>query len=232
MSVLRGLELSLTVDDVLRCQGADPVAIRARRPHLADAAERALEEALRLLAPQVAYRQFDVASLRHEQLALADGGLLSGPLIARHLGTASRIVVMLCTIGQTLEEYASRAMLDEPVHGLALDGAASAAVESLANAACTHFEAQAHQANLKTSIPLSPGMIGWPVAEGQPEIFALVDGSEIGVRLTESEMMIPRKSISMVLGIGAELDNTGRTCEYCALHETCRYQDHYDPAAT
>jgi hypothetical protein len=40
-------------------------------------------------------------------------------------------------------------------------------------------------------------------------------------------MMVPRKSISMVLGFGADLTSTGRACDFCNMRETCHYQDHY-----
>jgi len=36
-------DLNLTVDSVLRGQGADPDVIRSRNPHLVDTAEKALD---------------------------------------------------------------------------------------------------------------------------------------------------------------------------------------------
>jgi hypothetical protein len=39
--------------------------------------------------------------------------------------------------------------------------------------------------------------------------------------------MIPQKSLTMVMGIGVEMNSSARTCDYCAMRETCRYQDHY-----
>ena len=75
----------------------------------------------------------------------------------------------------------------------------------------------------------NPGMIGWPVPEGQAQIFALVDAGEAGVHLTEGGMMVPRKSLSLVLGEGAGLEAAGSACAFCSLQATCRYQDHYPP---
>jgi hypothetical protein len=39
--------------------------------------------------------------------------------------------------------------------------------------------------------------------------------------------MIPRKSLSMVVGLGSDMERSGRACDYCSMQETCRYQDHY-----
>jgi hypothetical protein len=226
MPLLRDWDLPLDVDQVLRAQGADPAVLRARRPALVDAAEQALQEGLAYLAPVAAYRELAVESLRHERLFLT-GGVLTGPLVAQHLRSAQQVVVLACTIGDALERVISEAMSEDPVRGLALDGLGSAAAEGLAAAAAAHFEDQARAQGLHTTIPLSPGMVGWPVEEGQAEIFSLVDGGEAGISLTSGGMMVPRKSISLVLGVGKDVAAEGRSCDFCNLRETCRYQDHY-----
>jgi hypothetical protein len=229
MPVQTDWELVLDVDSVLRAQGADPGMLRARRPALVALAARALEGGRPLLEPKVASARYTAKGLQHERLAL-DGGSLSGTLIARHLGAAKQVIVMVCTIGDSLEAEISRQMEDDPAFALALDGVGSAAAEALAGEACRRFEQEALDRNWRSSLPLSPGMVGWPVQEGQAQIFALVDAAEAGVRLTEAAMMVPRKSLSLVLGLGPQLEAAGSACALCTLHETCRYQDHYPPA--
>jgi hypothetical protein len=219
--------LALDVDGVLRGQGADPAIIRQRSTRLVAAAERALEEALPLLDPVVAYRRLAVESFRHRHLALSGGYSLSGELVAQHLAPAQEVIVLVCTVGKALEEYASRAVATSGVRGLALDGVGSAAAEALATQACLHFEEEAAARGLSVTLPLNPGMIGWSVAEGQSQIFAILDPAVIGVTLSYGHLMLPRKSLSMVLGIGPDVDRVGRTCDYCHMRETCRYQDHY-----
>ena len=66
---------------------------------------------------------------------------------------------------------------------------------------CEDLGADARAKNLRTSIPLIPGMNDWPVDVGQPQIFSVLDAARIGVSLNESAQMIPRKSISMLVGI-------------------------------
>ena len=121
-------------------------------------------------------------------------------------------------------------MKEDIVLGLAVDGVGSAAVEALANAVCKEIELEAADRGYESTIPLSPGMIGWGVEDGQPLIFGLLDPAEIGVKLTPSYLMVPRKSLSMVMGIGPGINSGERICDYCAMRETCRYQDHYEGA--
>ena len=232
MTVLRNWNLNLNADDILRAQGADPVTIRNRRPVLVEFAEWALKEGLPLLAPQVLFQQYPVKRMRHERLeldpqAVSIGQVLTGKLIAQHLGPAQKVIAILCTIGPALEETASELMKTDPMLGWALDSLGSSAVEALALEACNYFEAKASEEGMQTSLPLNPGMIGWPVEEGQPQIFSLLDAREIGVSLTSGGQMQPRKSLSMILGVGREMGKAGRTCDYCSLSETCKYQNHY-----
>jgi hypothetical protein len=227
MTVLDKWDLRLDVDVVLRSQGANPATIRKRSPRLVESAGRALEEGNLLLQPRVVARRLLIEDLQHERLKLEGNGRLSGGLLAEHMGGAQEVVIVLCTVGEALECRAAEVSIEDPVYGLALDGVGSAGVEALANAACALFEEEATKEDCQVTIPLSPGMVGWPVEQGQPQIFDLLDASEVGVRLTESMMMVPRKSLTFVLGIGKELMAGGRTCDYCSLKETCRYQDHY-----
>ena len=228
MTVLDKWDLRLDVDVVLRNQGADPAAIRKRSPRLVESAGRALEEGNLLLQPRVIARRLLIEDLQHERLKLEGNGRLSGGLLAEHMGGAQEVVIVLCTVGEELERRAAEISREDAVYGMALDGVGSAGVEALANAACALFEEEATKEDCQVTIPLSPGMVGWSVEQGQPQIFDLLDASEVGVRLTESMMMLPRKSLTFVLGIGKELIAGGRTCDYCSLKETCRYQDHYD----
>lgn len=234
MPLLPTFPLHLDADAVLRGQGADPAILRARRPALVNLAQQALDEALPLVEQSAIVHEFDVEGVRHERLLLAGGQSLRGKLIAQHLGQARKLYVLLCTLGGSLEQFAEEMMSESPVYALAIDGVGSAAVEALANAACRHLEDQAAALGWKSSIPLSPGMIDWPVDEGQPQIFKLLEAAQtpgepdLPARLSSSYMMMPRKSLTMVVGAGPQIEMTGRTCDFCNLRDVCRYQDHYN----
>jgi hypothetical protein len=160
-------------------------------------------------------------------LLLGGSKRLESNLLARQLAPASTVVILLATIGNELEERVSKIWDADMVYALALDGAGSGAVEALANAACQYFEKKALEEGLQASIPFSPGMVDWSVAEGQPQIFNLLGEDGSIVSLTPSFIMIPRKSLTMVMGLGVNLDSSGRTCDFCTMRATCRYQEHY-----
>jgi len=227
MELQENLDLIYDVDAVLRGQGADAAILRARRPGLVKVAEKAMQESFSLLLPKVIYQEYEVEGVLHERILLQGERKIDSKLLAQHLGGASRLIVILATIGEKLEEQVSKIWDADMVYALALDGAGSASVEALANAACLYFEKQAEQEKLEASIPFSPGMVDWSVRDGQPQIFNLLGEEGSIVNLTPSCIMIPQKSLTMIMGIGANLKSAGRACDFCSMRETCRYQDHY-----
>ena len=192
-----------------------------------EVAEKAMQESFSLLAPKVVYQEFKVEGVQHERLLLQGGSRIDSKLLAQQLAAADRVIVILTTIGMELEERVSKIWDSDMVYALALDGAGSASVEALANAACLYFEQRAAEEEMQVSMPFSPGMVDWSVSDGQPQIFQLLGEAGSIVQLTSSYIMIPRKSLTMVMGVGAELKSSGRTCDFCTMRETCRYQEHY-----
>jgi len=227
MELQQKLELVFDADAVLRGQGADAAIIRTRRPGLVKIAEDAMQESLSLLHPRVVYQEYAVEGVKHERLLLEGGQQIQSRLVAQQLARASHVIVILATIGAELERRSTQVWDTNMVYALALDGAGSAAVEALANAACLYFERRAMEGGLQASIPLSPGMVDWPVSDGQPQVFKLLGEVASDVQLTPSYIMVPQKSLTMVMGIGADVKSSGRTCDYCSMRNTCRYQEHY-----
>ena len=225
--MIRDFDLCPDVDMVLRALGADPVAVRARRSSALGVAEQAVTSGMGLLQPVVVSASFPVRDFCHEQVRLEQGGYLSGALVAEHLHAARFVVVAVCSIGPGVEEAASNCFAEDPAVAFALDAFGSAVVDLLGSAMCQRVDEQATAERLRTTVPLSPGLVGWPVASGQRQIFSLLDAASVGVRLTAGHMMVPKKSTSMAIGIGPDVEHAGESCDYCSMAATCRYREEH-----
>jgi hypothetical protein len=227
MELQQNLELIYDVDAVLRGQGADASLVRKRKPALVEIAEQARQASITLIHPKVVYQEYTVEGNLHDTLLLEGSRRLKNKMITQHLANSKKLIVLLVTIGEELEQHVANIWDTSMVYALALDGAGSAAVEALANAACRYFEQQAAERGWKTSIPFSPGMLGWPVEEGQPQIFQLLSEATSLVKLTPSYIILPKKSMTLLLGMGSDLQPTGKPCDYCMMQVSCKYQEHY-----
>jgi hypothetical protein len=222
MNLLINWNIVLNEDDILRGQGADPQIVHSRKPSLLRAAERALVEGPGLIHPRTLTAEKEVCEHRHERILMMGGEALTGPLVTKQLSGAQRVVAAVCTIGPELEEATAQLFDQDPLYALALDGLGNAAVENLAQQVCGNIAELVESEGLQASSPLSPGNPAWPVEMGQPQIFRLLEPSKAGVSLTSGGMMIPKKTVSFVVGIGPEMTQS-KMCSICSLKETCRY---------
>lgn len=226
MPVVRDIPLSLKTREVLRREGFRGQAkIRPEIKGLILELLISLKEA-HLLEPAVVYEIYPITGMSHGQLSLKGNAVLSGPLLPSLLPEAKELAVVVCTIGPRLEkkvtDYINKG---EPLRGLLLDGIGSAAVDSLTQEVCKFMVREASSRGYQVSSPISPGMPGLPITE-QWQLLKMVPAQEIGVSLTSSGIMVPRKSVSMVMGIGPEMKTWTRAevCAQCNLRKTCPYR--------
>lgn len=196
------------------------------RPSLRRLAEDLLPEAQTLVASAAVFDFFPVQEVRHDRVTLAGGRCLRGPDAARLLAPAKEVAAGVVTIGPALEERASRYFAEgQPAHGYLLDCLGTAAVTNLVQQVCAHLEGLSTARGWPLGFPISPGDAGWPITD-QRVLFDLVPADTIGVRLTDSCAMLPKKSVSFVAGLGPGILTAaeGSQCDYCSLRETCRYR--------
>ena len=145
----------------------------------------------------------------------ASGGDLPGSNVFDGL---ERVAYCVCTVGPELEEEVTRLSGEGALlRAVVLDAAGSVGAEAVAEYMDRAIQDMAAAEGLKTSCRASPGYGDWDVRE-QSAIFELVPGGRIGVRLSESGMMIPRKSVSFAIHIDknpARLrsENSCRNCD-------------------
>lgn len=222
MPVLTEWDIPLTVDGVLKGQGAVPRVVRERSPRLIPIAERALSEAKQLIRPVAVIKMLDVVNFSHYTLELSDGSKIEGEFVPKHLPKAKRVCLAACTISQPITDRISEIGNDDITYAFALDGAASSAVELLGGKVRNWIEKQAESEGWTTTLPLNPGMVGWPLQDGQKQLFSILGNESDAIQLTETCLMKPIKSLSMIVGMGPDVKSIGNQCDYCTLRETCK----------
>jgi hypothetical protein len=224
MEIYSNFSFSLAVDDILRGQGADPTIIRNRRPSLIKPAEQALNVGISKVHAVALVEKIKVLEHIHHGIQLANGMRISNPFLTQRLASADELFFAVCTIGSELEEYAYFLANSDPILALALDGLGNAVIEDVSRQVCAREGAQAQSQGLTVSIPFSPGLPEWPVEIGHQTLFSILKPSLVGITLTTSGMMIPKKSISFVTGIGFGIPTEDMCC-VCQYRDNCRYQN-------
>jgi hypothetical protein len=178
-----------------------------------------------LSKPNYIRRVMKIALAGEDFIELEGGTRFSTGRIAQYIKGSSHIVIFLVTIGDEIEKIAGELTSGkEPLQGYLIDRIGSFAVESLANAVEKNIRKDYSILRKSVSRRYSPGYCDWPIEE-QRVLDKLLDFYKIGISLTESFMMKPKKSISAIVAIADKgvFTESGSTCEICEKKD-CSYR--------
>ena len=162
--------------------------------------EEAAQEVLLLITPKSAYALYDFDCQQGVIKSDRDISLV-GKSIHKHLAGCEKVLAISATIGPDIVEAITQ-HFDEGryAHSVLLDAAATEAVEKTANALEKMLAPKIKGQGFAARWRFSPGYGDWPL-EAQREFLPLTGAGKIGVTLTESMMLSPRKSITALIGL-------------------------------
>ena len=150
---------------------------------------------------------------------------IEGESIEKHLQGCEKAVCMAVTVGDRIEqEVTAEFKKGGYVCSMILDAAATCAVEQAADAMEKVIEQEVTKDGYKMRWRYSPGYGDWSLTE-QKNFFKITDAQEIGMRLSPMLMLMPRKSITAVIGlkkITADKNDSTHDKESC---ENCDKED-------
>lgn len=215
---------TVRVEDVLRAEGNGESGRRPLRPSVRELYESVLQEVAALAVPKAIWTEVGIEGVEKDRLFLEGGYSLTSRLLVQLAGPAEKLVLYVMTLGAELDaQIALYQQEGKMTRALAIDSAGSAAIGLGSVKAISDVERKYLALSLETSIPLGPGHSYWPKLDDQRTIFEILQPERIGIRLSDSNLMLPRKSVSMVLAVGINLPTTnGKThCDYCSYRSNC-----------
>ena len=133
------------------------------------------------------------------------------------------LAVFLCTAGEEIGKRSRRAMKERDfLRGYVYDVIGSEIVESAADIMQDELEKSAVASGNRITNRYSPGYCGWNVSE-QHKLFQLIPYNYCGIRLNESALMDPEKSVSGFVGIGENVKSNAYICQICDMKD-CIYR--------
>jgi cobalamin-dependent methionine synthase I len=125
--------------------------------------------------------------------------LLQGSDIKTHLNGCDEVIILAATLGLQVDELIRRTESSNMAEAVVLDALASEAIEQLCDTA--EKEIQLSTINCQLSTRFSPGYGDFPL-EVQGELLKLLGAKKkIGLYVSESNLLIPRKSVTAVIGV-------------------------------
>lgn len=172
--------------------------------------EAACEDARLLANPRSIWQLYDYDCLTGTVLS-SPRFQVTGKSITKHLAGCEQVILLAATVGEEIEhEVTKRFEEGTYTSSVLLDAAATTAIEQVADALERAIEPDLSRKGWAMRWRFSPGYGDWPL-EQQPELIRLSHGEEIGISLSESLMLIPRKSITAIIGLFKNTKNPTST---------------------
>lgn len=184
--------------------------------------EQAERKLLQIAVPQGVFREVGL-----EDFFFSDEGAagnewleLPGNNIKKHLEGCKHVVIMAATLGAGIDRLIRQSQVKDMAEAVLLDSGASILAEQVAD----ELELQIKNTFTLYMTPrYSPGYGDFPIEMQGVLVKALDAYKTTGLTASESHILIPRKSITAILGM-ADHPVTGNlaTCDECVLKENCR----------
>ena len=229
MKIIKDIKLKIDEDEVSRYQGYSKNKIKIPSEVILQIIREEITRSHNLFEPQGIY-----SSIKIKQISFSDGRvdlengfvLNFNNLVISSLKGTNCLVLGVVTIGSTLENKVSELFSQgEYPRAIALDAVGTVAVEALSKYVRNLICQEVKDRNLQITRHFSPGYNDWDISQ-QKDIFKIIPADKIGVILTESCMILPRKSLSWIIGIGKDIGMLSKekdACKICKL-KNCQYR--------
>jgi len=169
-------------------------------PAMERAIGQAIEEGYRMIEGQGVYRTLTITEIGEDRVLTRESETLfvgqKMVKLLRHCDYASLIVA---TIGPKIETEVDRLSGPEPAHAYFLERVGAWMADYMGIWLDRMLEREIVRAGYQRTYRFGVGYGDWPLSS-QTEVMALTEAHKIGIALNEAFIMIPRLSISAVIG--------------------------------
>jgi hypothetical protein len=159
----------------------------------------------------------------HNQLLIGNTVFELQKIVFSQLKKAEYAALFLCTAGTEIGRRSRVSMSEKDLlRGYVYDVVGSEIAEAAADLLQNQIKKDAAKSGFNITNRYSPGYCGWNVSE-QHKLFKLMPYNFCGIRLTESALMDPVKSVSGIIGIGGAVRMNKYTCNVCDMDD-CIYR--------
>lgn len=198
MKFSKDIRVNINKEDVLRLLGRKNGGNPGRTEKRLD---QFIDHARDLMEAKVGYSTRKIEDKGKATITLEGAVSLKSVKLSKALSACDRATVFLATIGSDIDvlinDLSNKNRLSE---AYIYDAIGSVAVEGALDDFQNSFDLALSKSRESTTMRFSPGYCDWNIKE-QKKIFELLDSKAMGVSLSPTFLMNPRKSVSGVFGI-------------------------------
>ncbi len=175
---------------------------------------------LQTIKPRYIYKCFDLEKKEDDKVYLKDCNMvLSGKSISKHLYYCEKAVLMCATLSSDVDRLISKFQVQDLAKAVMTDCLASATIEQVCDEVEEEIRKEFNEYTL--TYRFSPGYGDLPLDTGREFLRVMDAQRQIGLCITNGDMMSPIKSVTAIIGLSKnKLEDIDR-CEDCMIKDTC-----------
>lgn len=183
--------------------------------------DESLEEVTKKAVAKYTYSIFELEEMRLKNTNFT----LIGEDIQRLLKDCKSVILFGATLGLSIDQLIHRMEFRDLSKSIILDSCASAAIEAVANEVQEKLESEYLLKGLYLTDRFSPGYGDMPLSQQRDFHQVMNLSKKIGVNLSSTDLMIPRKSVTAIIGIADKAQKKRFAgCEQCRLFNDCSFR--------
>ncbi len=196
---------------------AEAIRAAANVPEDLPSVEEMLSGASERARVRSGVRRFDSLDVNpgDGRIEVPGGAFRPGRIVTPQLEGATSATILVTTLGPEFDSWSDGFFeKGDPYLGFLADSIGSMLAEAAAEETQRRIEEDLATEGLRTTRRFSPGYCGWDVAE-QRILFSLFPEAICGITLSDAAFMTPVKSVSALIGVGADVAKTAYPCRRC-----------------
>lgn len=151
--------------------------------------------------------------------------ILKSKDISELLRDCDKCVLMCATLGFNIEKNIRRYSYNNLTKGIIIDACATTSIEEVCDLVQDSILDEVSKEGKSLTMRYSPGYGDLDISANRDILNVLDAHRKIGVTVTNTGIMIPRKSVVALIGITNEkIKKVKRTCENCSNRFNCEYR--------
>ena len=206
--------------EALRYMGIKGEASPENLTSLIDTCEK---ELLSVIRPRYHYEKFEITHSDNGIKVNNTSLTLTGNEISSHLKSCKEIIMLAATLSAGVDALIRRLEIQDMASALITDALASTAIEQI----CDMIDEEIAEDNkpLYLTTRFSPGYGDLPLDLQQAVLTVLSAQKKIGLCVTGSSILTPRKSVTAIVGLSEEKPRKEKgSCAICNLKDGCEFR--------
>ena len=216
----QNIDFTISKDEVLRYLGYKNTVVDNETQKML---ELCIDEIRKIAEMKYTFDIFYIEG-KSNRITLKDSIIeLTGKDISEHLKSSKKCAVMAATLGIEVDRRIKYYSLTDLTKGVIFDACATTLIEALCDYVEDEIKAIAAIEDYNITSRYSPGYGDLNLNIQGKVLNTLNTQKHMGLTVTDSSILLPRKSVTAFIGFTEEKTYSTKKCRDCNLYSSCNY---------